>query len=312
MGVGSQAANASSIALVMEVSERLQEDMGSIEFVWGLGYMLGPPLGGVAYRYAGFSLAHLPAAFLSLLVAAFCLVLICCGPSTNEQRRHDHANASRERRADDGLEDDAVESQLRAAAGINHAALEVAGASAPSGSTRMSDATAERNERGWKRLCTMSVFAVCLGIVGHAAAQGFKVCPHVPYPALAQNSCCAGDVAIPPISHHAHHRVILSLLHEEPTKSPAHSPPHAAALDSAASLPPGNLPRPPPPPCPRRRLCSLRVGLHAGAAHLQCGMHAHRAPAGRARAASAHIVVGNVPLWRGLVWARCAVVHLSS
>ena len=40
MGVGSQGANASSIALIMEVSESLQADMGSLEFVWGLGYMV--------------------------------------------------------------------------------------------------------------------------------------------------------------------------------------------------------------------------------------------------------------------------------
>jgi MFS family permease len=84
-GVGSQGANASSIALVMEVSENLSADMGLVEFVWGLGYMLGPPIGGLAFYFGGFTFAHMPAASLALLLAVSCIYLIRSDPHARDR-----------------------------------------------------------------------------------------------------------------------------------------------------------------------------------------------------------------------------------
>lgn len=157
MGVGSQGANASSIALIMEVSESLQADMGSLEFVWGLGYMLGPPIGGACFQFSTFALASMPAALLSTLVAVLSLGTICCvPPAAGDAARGRYARVPQH---DDGLPDDVLE------------ALEEA---APDEISTPVHAGVRTSFDGWRRLCTLSVLAVCVGIVGHAAAQGFK------------------------------------------------------------------------------------------------------------------------------------------
>ncbi len=172
-GVGSQGANASSIALIMEVSERLQADMGVIEFVWGLGYMIGPPIGGVAFHFAGFSLAHMPAASLSMLLAANCLALIYGADANN---RGQYTLVPQE----DSLEDDVPERHEHCSDIEEEIDAEITRANKTIQDTDTSELhnAAEHGKAGrtracaWRRLCTFSVFAVGLGIVGHAAAQG--------------------------------------------------------------------------------------------------------------------------------------------
>jgi len=181
-GVGSQGANQAAIALIMQVTESLQADMGAIEFTWGLGYMLGPCLGGFANQYAGFSIAHMPAAFLSMQIAFASLWLAACAqPSSSPigaQARDQYALVAQE----EGLHDDAHE--------VHALPQHLHGVPLGEPTTshcppHSSDGALDSDEcpsdgdaahgssavRGWRRLCNMSVFAVCLGIVGHAAAQ---------------------------------------------------------------------------------------------------------------------------------------------
>jgi len=174
-GVGSQGANASSLALIMEVSDSLQADMGVIEFVWGLGYMIGPPIGGVAFLFTGFSLAHMPAAALSMLLAANCLALIYAA-DTDANNSGQYTLVPQE----DSLEDDIPESREHASDIEEAIDAEITRANKTIRDTDTSELhdVAEHGKAGrtraraWRRLCTFSVFAVGLGIVGHAAAQG--------------------------------------------------------------------------------------------------------------------------------------------
>ena len=173
-GVGSQGAYASSIALIMEVSDALAVDMGTIELTWGLGYMLGPPIGGVAFQLTGFVLAHAPAACLSMSIAALCLYIICRWGSSTPTSSVDPTRGKYVliRQEDTPLEDDCeheFDRTHRQACGTNSVGQVREEAAVDYGGS-----TDSKSGRGWSRLLNASVFAVSLGIIGHAAVQGFK------------------------------------------------------------------------------------------------------------------------------------------
>ena len=140
-----------------------------------MGYMIGPPIGGVAFLFAGFSLAHMPAASLSMLLAANCLALIY-GADADANNRGQYTLVPQE----DSLEDDVLESHEHASDIEEAIDAEITRANKTIRDTDTSELhdAAEHGKAGrtracaWRRLCTFSVFAVGLGIVGHAAAQG--------------------------------------------------------------------------------------------------------------------------------------------
>ena len=182
-GIGSQGAYASSIALIMEISETLAMDMGTIEFTWGLGYMLGPPLGGVTYHFTGFALAHAPAACLTILIAVLCLFIICRWGANASITPGDSVRGNYSPLADSPLEDEDTEEEGHQAQNVidQEAVLQTAGS---------------RAGQGWSRLFNWSVFAVSLGIIGHAAVQGFKEITLAKHLALSlgANSALSGTV----------------------------------------------------------------------------------------------------------------------
>jgi hypothetical protein len=78
--------------------------------IWGRlslcgGYLIGPPVGGVALLFAGFSLEHMPAVSLSKLLDANCLTLIY-DTDTDENNGGPYTLVTQE----DSLEDDVPES----------------------------------------------------------------------------------------------------------------------------------------------------------------------------------------------------------
>ena len=59
MGLGSTCLGISGLALILQVSNNLERDAGWEEIICGLGYFLGPAVGGVLYEQFGFSSLYL-------------------------------------------------------------------------------------------------------------------------------------------------------------------------------------------------------------------------------------------------------------
>ena len=83
MGAGVQGADTAGAALLMQVadsSRALSRDIGYLELVLGVGFMLGPAFGGLVYDEFGFNVAAASGASFPLVMALLALCLLGCCP----------------------------------------------------------------------------------------------------------------------------------------------------------------------------------------------------------------------------------------
>ncbi|EKX55041.1 hypothetical protein GUITHDRAFT_99681 [Guillardia theta CCMP2712] len=158
-GIGSQGSNSAALALVIE------RDLGLIEFIVGVGYMIGPAVGGISYRYFGFQIAV-------MLPAVICVLIACAVKLSFQHRETLIRSASNEYLI--VPQEEEGEGEIRSTANVGEGCSQV---SAGGGSeSQPGDTIVDKDAlwQSWKRLTNPPVLCICFGIVAHAAAQGFK------------------------------------------------------------------------------------------------------------------------------------------
>jgi len=139
------------------VSDNIQRDIGIEEFIVGVGYMVGPALGGCLYQYVGFQWAILP-------IPIICLCLMACIPCVGLMGQSDGRGTYSMLPSTSETEDTEVEGKLA--------------------------------EQSWRDCMTLEVGIMTLVAVVHAACQSFcdmTLARHL-FLALGANAALSGAV----------------------------------------------------------------------------------------------------------------------
>lgn len=67
-GVAAQGLLLCSLALIMQVSDNIQQDVGLEDFFVGIRYMIGPVMGGILFEYCRFVWAFIPVTVLYVVL----------------------------------------------------------------------------------------------------------------------------------------------------------------------------------------------------------------------------------------------------
>lgn len=175
-GVAAQGLLSCSLAVMMQVSHNIQRDVSMIEFAVGVGYMVGPAMGGILFDFCGYIWAFIPLAisYVCLTVPVYFLLEKMEAESSEGGGEYALLPATDEPVAVANEAGQEISTCSADAVTIGDARVVIHADVKPKAEDAAKEDSAEDKHPSWRDCVTLEVGILVLVAVVHAAAQSFK------------------------------------------------------------------------------------------------------------------------------------------